>query len=129
MSVMNLDVEAARAARAMTGALAGHTKEKETLENVATKALGVVQEAGVYSGMLFLLTRGEKENAAARAVRSALLTLAREIQPTDTNVETVDGGLKYIAEEVGGDLDTLLLVKQAWEQALVYCRYGAKAME
>ena len=129
MGVMNLDVEAARAARAMTGALAGHTKEKEPLENVATKALGVVQEAGVYSGMLFLLTRGEKEKPAATAVRRALLELAKKIQPTETNGVAADGGLKYIAEEVGGDLDTLLLVKQAWEQALVYCRYGAKAME
>lgn len=127
MAVMNLDLEAARAAQGVMRTCRG--EKKETVENVATKALGVVQEAGVYSGLLFLFTRGQKEGKVARAVRDELLALAKKLRPSETEVGTSDAALKWIAEEVCADLDRVLLVKQVWELALVYCRYGAKAME
>ena len=55
----NLDRLAAQTAQAIVNEGAGKDgKGAEKLENMATKALGVVQENGVYAGMLFLYSRG-----------------------------------------------------------------------
>jgi len=37
--------------------------------------------------------------------------------------------LKFVTDQICGDLNRLLLVKQLWEQTLIYARYGAKARD
>ncbi len=123
---MNLDLEAQRYAQKILRDLPG---SHDDIENVLTKALGVVEENGIYAGLLFLLTRKRaQDEPTAKAARNELIALAKEV--TDTQwVETHDGAqaLEYLTKHVCQNLDTLLLVKQVWEQTLIYARFGAKA--
>ena len=114
-------------------------KEEETkasdVENLATKALGVLQENGVYAVLLYLYSRSEKrEQPLAKSIRIQLLELTRLLKlspPTGTKESPIDAkaeqALKFLTDDICNDLDSLLLVKQLWEQTLIYARYGAKA--
>lgn len=98
------------------------------VDNLATKALGVLQENGVYAAMLFLFSRGDKDGQIASSVRLRLLQLAaQEILNQSTPDNQAQAALQFVTDHISNDLDTLLLVKQVWEQTLIYVRYGAKA--
>jgi hypothetical protein len=130
----NLDLLAAESANAIVDALIrGHGKQKvdcaKSLDNVATKALGVFQENGVYAGMLFLLSTSQDGNMA-RHIAGALTDLTDQLGfdwtvpakgPSDV--------LLYFSRTVCNQLDRLLLVKGLFEQTLTYVRYGAKARQ
>jgi hypothetical protein len=110
------------------------TPKKEEVENLATKTLGVVQENGIYAGMLFLWSRtGKADEAIALRIRGALLKLLTDrlgITPTGSEKADADNAaetLVYLNNRVCKELDTLIMVKQLWEQTLIYTRYGAKA--
>jgi len=97
-----------------------------SIETTVTKALGVLQEHGVYACFLYLLAK-EKDNG--KTVVQQMLKLLDELgfgwgQPVDQKPETI---LKHISEKVSVDLERLLLAKEILEQMLIYARYGAKA--
>ncbi|MCP4165886.1 MAG: hypothetical protein GY759_08325 [Chloroflexi bacterium] len=124
----NLDQLAAQTAQQII-AETSQWKTNE-VDNLATKTLGVLQENGVYAATLFLYSRTEPDAKVAPSVRQRLLELAAiEIITKDTPNDTAQDALRFITEHISGDLDTLLLVKQVWEQTLIYVRYGAKARE
>lgn len=122
----NLDLLAAQTAQQI---IADTMRFKPAeVDNLATKALGVLQENGVYAVMLFLLSRSGKDAQIASPVRQQLLQLAAQAlvnQPTP--VDEAQKVLSFVASKICDNLDTLLLVKQVWEQTLIYVRYGAKA--
>jgi hypothetical protein len=126
--VKNLDVIAAKAAQQV---IADTAAVKSTIvDGIATKSLGVIQENGIYAGMLFLLTRSKDDARVASSLRKRLLELASEVGVPGVPVAgTPDACLQYLTDQVCGDLEILLLVKQVWEQALIYTRYGAKALK
>lgn len=98
------------------------------VDNLATKALGVLQENGVYAATLFLYSRSSKDAQIAPFVRRPLLGLAaQEVVNRPAPADQSQASLKFVTDHVCNDLDTLLLVKQLWEQTLIYVRYGAKA--
>ncbi len=102
--------------------------EKNQVDNLATKTLGVLQENGVYAAILFLFSRSGPDEKIAPYVRTPLLKLAADEivrQPEPTN--QAEDALRFVTDHISGDLDKLLLVKQTWEQTLIYTRYGAKA--
>jgi len=134
----DLDWLAARTAQAIIT----NTKSQDAggVDNLTTKALGVLQENGGYAGLLYLYSRSESEQVIAKQIRTQLLHLTSELSlspPTDRRVgnelvvEDAKAGiaLKFLTDNVCSDLDSLLLVKQIWEQTLIYARYGAKARE
>lgn len=138
----NLDWHAAQAGQEIIKTTKTHWnkgKEEETkandVENLATKALGVLQENGVYGALLYLYSRSESEQHLAKPIRVQLLELTRLLKlsppPTGTKEKPVDvkaeQALKFLTDDICDDLDRLLLVKQLWEQTLIYARYGAKA--
>jgi len=105
------------------------------VDNLVTKALGVLQENGVYACMLYLLSRTQdKEKRIAAVVSDEMLTLLAGLgfegweKPTIPNPrrrsETI---LKRVSDRVTKDLERLLLAKETLEQMLIYARYGAKA--
>ena len=103
---------------------------KSQVEGLATKALGVLQENGVYAATLFLYSRSGPDGEIACYVRMSLLKLAAdEIVKQAAPEDKAEQALRFVTEHISGDLDTLLLVKQVWEQTLIYVRYGAKARE
>lgn len=139
----NLDWHAALAGQEIIKATKKYWNVKEQkeddikateVENVATKALGVLQENGVYAALLYLYSRGDKEQHIAKPIRAQLLGLTRLLKlspPIGTVEKPVDAqpedALDFLTKDVCNDLDILLLVKQLWEQTLIYARYGAKA--
>lgn len=122
----NLDLLAAQTAQQII-ANTGDFKASE-VDNLATKALGVLQENGVYAAALFLYSRSSKDAQIAPFVRQPLLRLAaQEVVNQPAPADQAQETLKFVTDHVCNDLDTLLLVKQLWEQTLIYVRYGAKA--
>jgi len=96
------------------------------VDNTVTKALGVLQENGVYACFLYLLAK-EKENGTV--VVEEMLNLLDGLsfgwgKPENHSPEQVLG---YISDKVTSDLERLLLAKETLEQMLIYARYGAKA--
>jgi hypothetical protein len=121
--MIDLDLESQRAAQV----IAKSCHEKDVLENVATKTLGVLQENGLYAAVLYTFTRAEKQKTAAAAIRKGLLGMLPKLDITlkpGTDATTILGEL---TGSICSNLDRMLLVKQVWEQALIYTRFGAKA--
>lgn len=139
---LNLDKLAAERAQEMVKEVQHPNKVKEvkqpieTLERLATKALGVLQEQGVYAMMLFLFSRTSKEEKRVAQVIRAQLFKALEALPIfhedgQVPAENTDPrtALQFYTDKVVDDLDTLLLVRDLYEQTLIYARYGAKACQ
>ncbi len=126
---LNLDRLAAKYAQKIIHRT--ENKKASDVDNTVTKALGVLQENGVYACFLYLLAK-EKENGTV--VVEEMLNLLEGLgfgcgKPGDNRVEQI---LQYITDKVSGDpervgLERLLLAKETLEQMLIYARYGAKA--
>ena len=121
---LNLDRLAAQHAQNIINAT-GASKAKD-IDNTITKALGVLQENGVYACFLYLLAK-EKENSPV--VVREMLKLLDELnfgwdKPANDSADEV---LQYIIDKVTVDLERVLLAKELLEQMLIYARYGAKA--
>lgn len=121
MTALNLDQLAAQCAQKIVA------DGKADIENLVTKTLGVLQEQGVYACMLFLSSRSGNEKGLAEKTRPHLYNLLKEL-PAFANSQVTDANpLQFFSDTVCDDLDTLLLVKDLYEQTLIYARYGAKA--
>jgi hypothetical protein len=129
----NLDMIAAQKAQLIISGT--RDADKGLVENVVTKALGVVQEQGVYAGMLYLLSRGDREKNVATKVKEQLVDILREesLQPfgladalalNPTPQQLLDHFATCVCAK---PVQTLVLVKNLFEQTLMYARYSAKA--
>ena len=110
-----------------------HKTENEDagdVDNTITKALGVLQENGIYACALFLKSRSKKEKERADVLMAEMLHLLDQLgfgwgQPSSSQARDV---LQHISDRVTSDkLERLLLAKETLEQMLIYARYGAKA--
>ena len=134
MTTVNLDQKAAQHAQVMVKE-GVQVKDAKAAENLITKTLGVLQEQGVYASMLFLFSRSSDEGKIAPKLRHRLYRLLQDLPryQGDQELTGFDEGakaepvLRFYAKKVCGELDTLLLVKELYEQTLIYARYGAKA--
>jgi len=123
----NLDYLAAKYAQNIVKKLvAKRTTDPGSVDNTVTRTLGVLQADGVYASFLYLFAR-EKDNGGV--VVEEMLNLLAELpfgweKQDDFTSESV---LNYINEKVTGNLEHLLLAREALEQMLIYARYGAKA--
>jgi len=136
-TTLNLDKLAAEQAQAMVAqakdGIQGVKKPVDTLERLATKTLGVLQEQGVYAMMLFLFSRSSDEAEIAPLIRTQLFAALKPLPPFRDDADILDRdsnaqiALKFYTDKVLKDLDTLLLVRDLYEQTLIYARYGAKA--
>ncbi len=122
----NLDLLAAQKAQAIIDET--RPQEASDVENLITKALGVLQENGVYAALLYLYSRtNANEKPIAESTRENLLDLTEKLTSSRPATKKATDALKFLTDQVCNDLDRLLLVKQLWEQTLIYARYGAKA--
>lgn len=128
------------------------TDPKNT-EILITKTLGVLQEQGVYAVFLFLLSRSgnkttakelKEENLISCYIVYHLLALLNDPilrslgyaysgPPEEIQINTSQhknkGILPHLTKDNGllDHLDHLLLIKELYEQTLIYARFGAKA--
>ncbi len=122
----NLDMFAAETAQAIIGDT--ESLDAGKVDTLVSKALGVLQENGVYAGLLYLYSRTEEQDKViAKMTRERLLSLLPQLELRAVTGMEASVALNHLIEKVCNDLDTLLLVKQVWEQTLIYARYGAKA--
>ncbi|MEJ5241799.1 MAG: hypothetical protein WHS87_11430 [Anaerolineales bacterium] len=123
----NLDALAARTAQNIVQ----QVTDAKNLDILATKTLGVLQENGPYAMTLFLASRSRDiEKKIAQVIEKELFDQALLTVLFGSDISFPDGKearLKFLAEQIAPDLDRLLLLKQVWEQTLIYVRYGAKA--
>jgi len=123
----NLDRLAAKHAQQIVLRVIEEKKgEGGDIDNTVTKALGVLQENGVYACFLYLKAK-EKENGDI--VVEEMLDLLDGLgfgwgKPMNNSASDV---FKHITEKVSSNLERLLLAKETLEQMLIYARYGAKA--
>jgi hypothetical protein len=96
-------------------------------ETLLTKALGVLQEQGLYAFALFCESRGSAEKKGAEKLREITKKLLKDKK---LELITNDDLLKAIREKSGlaSRLDDLMLAIQVLEKSLVYARYHAKAL-
>ncbi|MCB0047685.1 MAG: hypothetical protein KDD92_19845 [Caldilineaceae bacterium] len=147
MTILNLDQRAAQYAQKMIEngkAISEVSKPIDTVERLVTKTLGVLQEQGVYAMLLFLYSRTSDEGKVAPVIRNNLFRLLKDVSDQDGGDTSsclpgfqdlaVPGdnadaqtALKFYSDHALGDLDRLLLVRELYEQTLIYARYGAKA--
>ncbi len=128
--------------------------QAKNIEKLATDALGVLQEQGLYALFLYLLSKsGEKtqeselgsEELGACVITANLLKLLNHPELKGLDSAFANGWdksppklnsckkdkkdiLKHISGQIAADLKRLLLVKSLFEQVLIYTRYGAKAI-
>lgn len=121
----NLDLIAAEAAQTIITNTRG--PKASEVDNLVTKALGVLQENGVYAVLLYLYSRTSgTDKVVAEKAREKLLSLTSELGLSEPVSTRASDALKFLTDNICNDLDRLLLVKQLWEQTLIYTRYGAK---
>jgi CRISPR/Cas system CMR-associated protein Cmr5 small subunit len=94
-------------------------------EALVTKALGVLQEQGLYAFVLFCKSRGSTEKEGAEKMKEITTELLKDKLGLISN----DDLLEEIRKENGlaSRLDDLLLAIQVLEKSLIYARYHAKA--
>jgi hypothetical protein len=122
---LNLDYLAARHAQQLIQST--QQGQASEVDNTVTKALGVLQENGVYACFLYLFA-SEQKNGRAVAEEMLALLAALDFPDRPANAST-EATLRYVAEKVTSDLPRLLLAREALEQMLIYARYGAKARD
>ncbi|ASQ90553.1 hypothetical protein CHL67_06130 [Prosthecochloris sp. GSB1] len=119
----NLDYLAAKHAQKLA--------EQGDMETTVTKALGVLQEHGVYACFLYLLAK-EKEGNKGKSTAGRMIGLLQEsgLVPDEAIPEKPTDILHYVNEHISSaKLKKLLLIKDLLELMLVYSRYHANAME
>ena len=96
----------------------------KTAVMLITKALGVLQEQGLYAFGLFCKSRGDAEKAGAERIESLAKELLKDKQLIGNGdfLQEIrkDGGLAT-------RLSDLMLAIKLLEKALVYARFHAKA--
>ncbi|XPS84677.1 hypothetical protein Dvar_26950 [Desulfosarcina variabilis str. Montpellier] len=111
------------------------SENKSLVDAVITKALGVIQEDGVYAGALFLCSRSSKDKDIAQKVMQAILDLVEKLSSAMKFGWVVEPSIKqepekifkFLTDNVTCDLERLLIVRETLERMMVYARYGVKA--
>jgi len=95
-------------------------------EILITKALGVLQEQGLYAFVLFCESRADGEKAGAERIENLAKELLKE-----SNLINDGDFLNELRKDNGllTRLDDLMLAIQVLEKSLIYARFHAKAMK
>jgi|GEM_PF-433414 len=95
-------------------------------ETLLTKALGVLQEQGLYAFALFCESRPVGEEAGAKKIKELTKELLKKL-----NFINNGNFLEELRKNDGllTKLDDLMLAIQVLEKSLIYARYHAKAMK
>jgi len=120
MTVQNLDAVCAK-----LGAKLASSGNKDT-ENSITKALGVLEEQGVYALFLYLHAR---EKQWGQTTSNELASFLRQNPSPQDALLGAHNDLFTALQQLAGDLEKLLFARDLLHRALVYARYHAKAAQ
>lgn len=89
------------------------------------KALGVLQEDGLFAYSIFLEYMKKNEGEVAKNMQEKSKDILEDLEIIDEDDESLKSNMEHLAED---DLDTLFLTKDILEKMLIYARYHAKAL-
>ena len=128
--MLNLDYRCMECAQKIVNSIdKGDSKKMKELENNLRKALGVLQEDGVYAMFLWL------ESKDGKNIRKVLIELLNESEIRKhllTNSSNFPEDFSEFCEklrEIALDIDKLLFVKKLLERTLIYALYHTKIGE
>ncbi|RLE44855.1 hypothetical protein DRJ16_01205 [Candidatus Woesearchaeota archaeon] len=102
-------------------------------EVLITKALGVLQEQGLYAFALFCKSRPSGERAGAEEIEATAKELLKVLKELDFINNFINNGdfLEELRKDNGllTNLDDLMLAIQMLEKSLIYARFHAKAIK
>ncbi len=128
--MINLDYECMKCAQNIINHDKSDNKKFKELKNNLRKALGVLQEDGVYAMFLWLEDK-DKE----KIIRKKLIELLNESKIRENLLSGSDKFPEDFSKfceklrEVAQDIDKLLFVKKLLERTLTYALYHAKTGE
>ncbi|WP_041082082.1 hypothetical protein [Thermotoga profunda] len=93
--------------------------DPKEVQNLITKALGVLQQQGLYSFGLFC-----KAESKAGKILENIIKMLHEIEVLDNSTENELSKLSKLSENI----HDLILAVEIVEKTLIYSRYHAKAL-
>lgn len=121
--MLNLDLEAQNCSRRIIENVSGQNGERD--DKGLRRALAVLQEQGPYACILYLTTK-ERDRGGVEIAQD-LIKLSQDLFQGEVGfVFSPSSALKYLSGQVVCDLQKTLIVKQLWEQTLIYARYACK---
>jgi hypothetical protein len=134
MTALDLDLGAAKTAQAIIEGVDATMQAAKAAEELITKTLGVIQENGPYATIVFLCSNANGEETPTSKVASSVRVNLLDLAETLGARGLMKSGdfrkiLDSVITNVCSDLNLLLLVKQTWEQALIYARHSAKSLK
>lgn len=115
----NLDLACAKAGKTIA------PKPSKEVANIATNALAVLEEQGVYALFLYLESaKGDEQ--VGKGLHAFLKRTPGQKPLVPENTEDV---LAAVRDNLTNDLDKLLLARDLLRQTLVYARYHARLRE
>ena len=109
----------------------GRPDEKNKIESTISKALGVLQEDGVYAFSVYVKAKCGNDGTE-KVTASKLLEFAFSLlKDPDIAIlpEESEDLLDSIRVEMADSIDKLLFAKELLERTLVYARYHAKGLQ
>jgi hypothetical protein len=106
-------------------------KDASKTETLLTKALGVLQEQGIYAFLLFCMSRSSSEKSGSEqmyAITEKLLKNELKFISADEK-DLFDALRKEHGLASPENFDKLILTLQVLEKGLIYARYHAKALK
>ncbi|MHA1338821.1 MAG: hypothetical protein ACTSRZ_02640 [Promethearchaeota archaeon] len=94
-------------------------------ESLITKALGVLQNQGLYAFGLFCVSRPNNEKNGSMKIIEITKCLLNELKLIDNDNDF----LNDLRKNLLSNLDKLMLAIQLLEKSLIYARFHAKAMK
>ena len=127
-----LDMKCAEYGSKIVSEIDNAAKERNKIETMITKTLGVLQEDGIYAFALYSESKSgetntEKKTAKLIYDKTFALLKADKIGILPEKCNNFLVGIRQNLAE-GKDLDKLFLAKELLERTLVYARYHAKAL-
>lgn len=96
-------------------------------ESLLTKALGVLQEQGLYAFVLFCESRSSQEKEGAKKIDDLTKELLKDKLRLISGIDLLEEIRKD--DGLASRLDDLTLAIQVLEKSLIYARYHAKALK
>jgi hypothetical protein len=105
-------------------------RDKKKIESMISKALGVLQEDGLYAFSVYVKAKRDgkstEEITAGKLFEIAFdLLKDNEVAIISKNATDFNNSIRT---ELANDLDRLLFAKELLERTLIYARYHAKAL-
>lgn len=121
----NLDLACAKVGKDIAG------RPSKELEKFITSALAVLEEQGIYALFLYLDkgVSGKKKKKLAEDIIPKLHEFLRATPRQSPLLSMDNNDIFADLQELGKNLDNLLLVRDLVRQSLVYARYHARPQE